>query len=431
MKNNKGQTLYYFLIFTMILVISWAMMLNIAKLIRDRMSMQILADNTALSIATNKARIMNFVGNCNYLIGAVLSLGTRGEFVQMRTYDTDTVAAYYFGDRKENENKELSDDVPTLKNIVEKIQKAQEIAMIEHIAYVYSTYVDLINKGYTPLILPTPVKTPSVKTAEEHFGLKRNMKEIKYKGTINVSINDIDYVYTTMPFKEFKDFLGEEVKKHPFLGAVLGFLFDSVDDLIDYILDLLGLKASYFGSSTRETSPYSWYIIDEEKFYNQKTSVIIRKRRDNRNRPLFASLLNIAYPSLTSFSAAAIYNTKGTMFPKKESNKLGTFTKDGGAPSGIEAVLLAFTTAQTIKLDVQLAAKYGKVGAIAAAAVTGYCGAVYLRMWHACKEGREDSAMNNYLNAKDGGWAAHLVPYHTDQGEEEETPEQAADENDG
>ncbi|MDR3275013.1 MAG: hypothetical protein LBS81_03395 [Endomicrobium sp.] len=94
MKNNRGQTLYYFLIFTVILVISWAMMLNIACLIRDRIRLQNEADYIALSIATYKARVLNFLGGTNYLIGEILSLSMNPRITQLASYSTDIIGGF-------------------------------------------------------------------------------------------------------------------------------------------------------------------------------------------------------------------------------------------------------------------------------------------------------------------------------------------------
>ncbi|MDR3243872.1 MAG: hypothetical protein LBT79_03900, partial [Elusimicrobiota bacterium] len=74
MKNNKGQTLYYFMVLILIVIISWAMMLNISMLIIERMKMQNEADNIAYGLAVQKARVYNTLGGINYLIGSVLSL---------------------------------------------------------------------------------------------------------------------------------------------------------------------------------------------------------------------------------------------------------------------------------------------------------------------------------------------------------------------
>ena len=120
-KNNRGQTLYYFMIFTLILVLSWAMMLNIAKIIRDRMNMQNAADNIALSIATHKARTMNLVAGLNYIMGITLALGT-DPFIQMPSFNTDIIAAYPAGDISRSWSREYS-SVKRMKEIVEALKK--------------------------------------------------------------------------------------------------------------------------------------------------------------------------------------------------------------------------------------------------------------------------------------------------------------------
>ncbi|GHT42682.1 hypothetical protein AGMMS49921_08480 [Endomicrobiia bacterium] len=94
LKNNKGQTLYYFLILVVIFVISFAMMLNIANLIRNRMIMQNKADNIALSLATHKARVLNFLGGTNYLMGTALSLGMNPRGIQLSSYSTDAIGGF-------------------------------------------------------------------------------------------------------------------------------------------------------------------------------------------------------------------------------------------------------------------------------------------------------------------------------------------------
>ena len=59
--NSKGQVLPYFLIMSMILIISWAMLINIAKIIRDRMILQNNLDNAVVSVANLQARTLNLL----------------------------------------------------------------------------------------------------------------------------------------------------------------------------------------------------------------------------------------------------------------------------------------------------------------------------------------------------------------------------------
>ena len=68
----------YMLVMMVVLIISWAMMLNIAKLLTDRMMLQNAADNAALSVAVYKARVLNTLGYFNYLMACTLYDGEAG-----------------------------------------------------------------------------------------------------------------------------------------------------------------------------------------------------------------------------------------------------------------------------------------------------------------------------------------------------------------
>ena len=85
MGNRKGQVLPYMLVMSIILILSWAMMLNIAKVLRDKMILQNTVDNAAISIANLSARTLNLLGQTNYLMATVLS--TAG-YPESLTFDT-------------------------------------------------------------------------------------------------------------------------------------------------------------------------------------------------------------------------------------------------------------------------------------------------------------------------------------------------------
>lgn len=448
LKNNKGHTLYYFLIFTLVLVLSWAMMLNIAKLIRDRMVMQNMTDNIALSIATHKARTMNIVGGLNYALGAVLKIGTRAEFVQLPNFGTDLVAAYPTGDRKPGSDGALSKDVAKLKKSVEEIQRAQEDAMEMHLLYLSETYAKLLAKGYIVSITPSPAEympTAPIDVIEKYFGLKRNTKGITYKKTENV-FSMFSWVYTKMIALEILNTFSEVAGKIPLLGSI----FDNVDSFKKKLEEYLGFNLEdFFEAPVYATSDKSWYITDDN-FYDQKTKVMITKMSNEANRPLFARLLGISYPAQTFYSAAAIYNTKGTMFPQNESELLGTFAKEKDSLFGAkrqeilrdlgkigdffknipalpleDMLLFAPSALQNGIMLAELANRGSYAGAAIGIAITLYIEANCLNTLYKWLEGRKDSPINNYLNAKDGGWAAHLVPYSPR--DEEQTREEDTD----
>src|SRR3989339_1406980 len=76
--SKNGQAMPYLLVSMVILIICWAMMVNTAKLLHDRMIIQNAADNAALSVAAYKARVLNELRYTNFLIGCLLRDGIPG-----------------------------------------------------------------------------------------------------------------------------------------------------------------------------------------------------------------------------------------------------------------------------------------------------------------------------------------------------------------
>ncbi|MDR2860883.1 MAG: hypothetical protein LBV66_03510 [Elusimicrobiota bacterium] len=398
MKNNSGQTLYYFLVFIMILVISWAMVLNIAKLIRDRMIMQSKADNIALSIAVHKARTMNFVGACNYLIGSILAIGTKPEIVQIPTLSTKGVAAFPFGDYKGNStNKALDKDVAMMKSVVDGLQTAQETAMISHLLYHDALMVEyLSDPDYKLIIYPTAVPTKS--NAEKYFGLKRNKKGITYLKTVNTEPRPYPHiVYNPFPLKDITDLITEKLS-----GAVISVMEKLGMDPENIIKNALNLSSGFMKEKVYKKSDYSWYITDEN-FSDQKVQVVLLKPAKDKNRPLFSKLLKIKYPTMAAFSAASIYNVDGTMFPSKESDLIGK--------PDTEVLLAATTTAQSAIFIAQMVTKDSTPYKILSILTGAYVTIRVVIRFASVKEDAATSPINAYNKAKFGGWAAHLIPY--------------------
>jgi hypothetical protein len=278
LKNNKGQTLYYFLILTVILVISWAMMLNIACLIRDRISLQNEADYIALSLATYKARILNFLGGTNYLIGEILSLGMNPRITQLSSYSTDIIGGFpaIMTSSFENPLSDLEhntfgykkdDGIRKIKCIVDTIQKAQDLAIKSYYAYHYSVMACNISTDYNVLVVPSQ--------PEKNLGLKRNSKGINYYSTTNLAC----------------------------------------------VCQDASMHFHVLSRNKYSQSKYSWFV-EWENFSEQKVKVVLRKKTNGR-KSLFSKFIGIHYPQIVVFSAASPYNVKGLMFPKVEDTFTG------------------------------------------------------------------------------------------------------------
>lgn len=388
LKNNRGQTLYYFLIFTMILVISWAMMLNIAKIIRDRMIMQNTADNIALSIATHKARTMNLVANINYLIGTVLSLGTSPDGVQIPSYDTDKIAAYITGDTSKEYFSEEEKDVEDMKNIVEKLQQAQEILLKYHMTYPKTLILKYLAQGYM-LTVPLEYTGFGLENAEKYFGIKRNMKGITYLTTSNLNFQNVHIVFNPLPITTGINFA--ELLKIP------GYQFMKfVDENIP--------------RNKHDKKDYSWYIEDSENMYKQKIKVTLTNDNitgsSSTSKPILGRILNISKPFITVRSASAIYNTKGTMFPESED------TNTGVADAMISVPYIVFNQVKIANFAKNL--ENLKVPPYVIGILTGYLESESCAsFWKAYLN--RNNPIDAYNDAKDGGWAAHLVPYNAEE----------------
>ncbi|MDR0822532.1 MAG: Tad domain-containing protein [Endomicrobium sp.] len=367
--NNKGQTLYYFLILIMILLMSWAMMLNIGKLIIDRMKMQNTADNIALSLAAQKARTYNAIGGMNYLIGIVLSAAMNPTVIQFPSYSTELIGGLPatmqkvenpLSDIEHSSGKTKKDGVKTIKTTVEALQTAQKAAMLAYIEQIYETLYKNNTGDYNTLVLSMP-DAKDLSKPEKYLNLKKNSKGITYLKTVN----DIC--------------VQQKVHFH------------------------------FLSSPKFESSEYSW-LVEDEDFNEQKIAVMMRKKSTNK-KPIFARLLGIEFPSAIVYSAAAPYNVKGSMFPKEERVYTGydkTIDLFVEASSLLQAILMERAILETKSIPY--------VGWVIAALGSGFLIEEEARnRIRIAGIKTKDNPIDAYLDAKAGGWAAHLIPYRSPQ----------------
>jgi len=71
--RSRGQMLMYFILMTMVIVMCEIMIMNIGKLLRDRMVLQNAADSAAMAAAVHQARTMNDLAYLNLQIASLLA----------------------------------------------------------------------------------------------------------------------------------------------------------------------------------------------------------------------------------------------------------------------------------------------------------------------------------------------------------------------
>jgi len=304
------------------------------------------------------------------------------------------------GDNKSGSGvKTLDDDVAKLKKLVDAIKTAQELAMKAHLLYVAKLAVEYNTNGYNMVVLPLMVSgteiLPTKENAEKYFGLKRNSKGIKYLKTVNI---DNDFIPHTVA--------------NPFpLAAIIKYARDKLGGIISEddaksVEDMLGLGDDIYEEKVYEQYPESWYIT-ADNFSEQKTFVILRDNTAHYSSPLFARLLDIKQPKAVVYSAAAAYNTKGTMFPTEESDLLG--------PSDTQLVSYAGTALQAGIYILRIVKQDKTPYRILSIGVTAYLAGMTIYVASKISDGEKNSPISNYNKAKSGGWAAHLTPYKVEE----------------
>lgn len=68
-KDEKGQIIVFVVLSILSLAMFWMMLINIAKMVKDRIMLQNAADSAAQTIACIRARALNMIGSLNALLG--------------------------------------------------------------------------------------------------------------------------------------------------------------------------------------------------------------------------------------------------------------------------------------------------------------------------------------------------------------------------
>ncbi|MCR4663461.1 MAG: hypothetical protein K5622_06225 [Endomicrobiaceae bacterium] len=373
MNNRKGQVLPYMLVMSLILILSWAMLINIAKVLRDKMILQNYLDNTVLSVANLQARTLNILGATNNLMATVLSTASYPAIAMFPSFSTDKVGGsmipgpfsdYYCPKAGLAVNEKYS-GVLKMKKIVNTIQQFQDLLLTNYMVQSVLLTEKIPDKDYKVFVVPsryakgTNFTSFNITDPKVWLGIKRNTKGITYYKTQNWCI-------------DFK-------AKHYHIVLPKQYMKDKV----------------------------SWYVQDDN-FYDKKlVAVGIKAPSKEEIYPLFEKVFNVDMPILYCLGSAGLYNTKGAMFPKKEDTSTGL--------SYIVAALLSPMIANQLYVlynVIEAANAIPAIGQVCAAIGTAY--AVYYAGETARKIVAEplnkETPIYKYNEAELGGWDAHLVP---------------------
>jgi hypothetical protein len=283
---NRGQSLPYFIIMMFTLVAAWATIINLAKLLQERMMLQTAADNAALAVAQYQARVLNTMSYLNNAIGSALASGAYPLLTPIPLYHQ-----HYVGHPNDAKCKKPS---TVLGFGYDRREESRSVASLASLVKTYSEAQDLLVKTYPPIAQLIANETAARQQKDSDGkksalaavvmplwleGLKKNDSRIKYYKTI---VHEVSWP----PGKHAHVFLPEEYR----------------------------------------TDDVSWYYAQKDRFAaNRKITVTVIKPRP-ANYPVFSRLLGIKnnpWIVTSAVASAAAYNPRGPSLPLEKNNSTG------------------------------------------------------------------------------------------------------------
>jgi|GEM_PF-2713456 len=326
--SQKAQVLPYFFFMCIVLVLCWAMLINMAKLTTDRIMMQNAADNAALSAAVYKARVLNVLGTMNFAIGSYMYGPETLPFSTLWTYYKYVAKVSLISGIVEGPSFPVSlvpmsgypgiphnivappdsqkkiggyldtlhggnQQVKGIKSMVDSLVAMQDVLMGAYRVNIWALATrvakgqeknaqgELCGPDYTAIIGGTKL------------GLERN------NGAIYHTSNNVG--------------LSQQVVKW------------AVNALLVIVLELPVVIQDIYEATPWSSGNKSWLYADKIVFdKSQKITVVCTKipnSNEQADQPIFSKWFGIKWPSIETVASAGVYNTIGPMFPvSKNSN---------------------------------------------------------------------------------------------------------------
>lgn len=283
--GQKGQILPFYFICILVICMFWFTLVNVAKLLKDRIMVQNAADNAVVSIAIMRARALNQLGFINALLGIpVVGLGLSSGGITHVWWISDFKGKLGVPDfKKAKDAKKCIENIIRYQRTIRKtygggtaylvgrkIAKSQEIAANGRKTGADSIF---IKSGLS-------------------LRLKPNKGDIFYWGT--------SYIPTP---------------KGP-----------------------IPIPVPPISSYYRKRDTERWLEQDEDNFYKQKTTLVaVKQAGSSPGYPLGGKVLGFnKWFDVNAIASAGVYNTKGPMFPEKDEERFLSIileykdAKDGG-----------------------------------------------------------------------------------------------------
>lgn len=397
MRNRKGQVLPYMLVMSLILILCWAMMLNIAKVLRDKMILQNNVDNAVISVANLQARTLNLLGTTNHLMATILSTAgypdsltfellmntvpkeLRSKVKELLVYtptllvpsfSTDKICGSMipgpFCDYRCNSVNTKYSGVKKLRETINAIQKFQDLLLVNYL------------KDYGMLLEKFSSQDMQIVVAPSRY--------VKYITNLNIG-----------------NFNLNNLKPQTLLGIKRNSKKINYYKTTNYCFNIEATHVHFVKPEPYKTDDYSWYVQDEN-FYDKKL-VAIGKKSLNKGYPLFKRIFDIEMPQLLATSSAGLYNVKGSMFPEEES------THTGVNFASISSLILLAKQSQMLILLAKEVSAIPVIGWVASAVIAGLEIDMLVTSGNNFYQAQNNkqTPIYKYNEAELGGWDSHLI----------------------
>lgn len=292
----------YFLALTLALLACWILMVNAAKLATQRMLARNAADNAAVSAAVYRARTLNALGEMNLALARLLYEGTFYEYAASVSLGGVPVVIPLFP--RPGSQKEICGYIDAWSG-----GGARQAGLIKEAVEAVSSAQEALASDVYPANACRLADTVAKLNGADGAALVRGCSlglEPNRNGVIYHSVEKLD------PLRSL---------------AVRG--------AINAALAAAGVPANVrevYRAREWSRGKRSWLCVDKDNFDKaQKLTVAAVIRPDspsNKGYPLFAKFSGTRMPLIYAAAAAAVYNTRGPMFPVKAGGKASDSVKE-------------------------------------------------------------------------------------------------------
>jgi len=275
--KKSGQLIPLLFIFLLIFCLFWFTLLNLGKLMKDKIMMQNSADNSALSCSVLRARALNQLG----VLNAVLGMPGFGVYIPGLGFTIGKTSYVWW---IEPPHKKIGKH--TYKDKVKLARKA-----IRNIIAIQDSIVKTYGGGTSFIYSRKIARRQEINSSNKETGADEIIPLTSFSLNLKRNLGDIVYLYTT------------EIYIPPTPVSPEIWIWP-----IPYPYE-------------EERKSKRWLQQDSKNFHRQMTKIIAYKKRNslsNAGYPVGSDLLGLKkWPDIKTIASSCVYNKKGPMFPKE------------------------------------------------------------------------------------------------------------------